>query len=72
MGLFDVVSTIVAEAGPDRSARRTPRSKGSYWCDDCGERIRDLDYGGEGVPTCPTCGEPMTFEGIPEGPGCAC
>lgn len=72
MGLLDAVSAIVADAGPDRDAGAEPRSEGSFWCDDCGERIRDVDYEGTGVPSCPSCGQPMTFDRTPEGPGCAC
>ncbi|MFB6082466.1 MAG: hypothetical protein ABEJ67_06560 [Halanaeroarchaeum sp.] len=72
MGLLDAVSAIVAESGPDRSPQEEPRSEGAYWCDDCGERIRDVDYDGDGVPDCPQCGQPMTFERRPDGPGCAC
>lgn len=79
MGLFDTVTDVLAE-----STRRAPGnagddgSEGSYWCDDCGVRVRDvdvdeegLDRDAEGVPTCSECGEPMRFERA-TGSGCAC
>lgn len=59
-GLFD---------GPETDA--TAESKGAYWCDDCGERILDLDTEEE-PPACPACGEEMRFERSPDSGGCAC
>ena len=59
-GLFD---------GPETDTRT--ESKGAYWCDDCGERILDLDTEEE-PPTCPTCGEEMRFERSPDSGGYAC
>ncbi len=49
-------------------------SKGAYWCDDCNERIRDVDVDveGEGPPSCPTCGDEMRFERAQGSTGCAC
>lgn len=47
-------------------------SKGAYWCDDCGERIRDVDVQGETPPACPECGDEMTFERAAASTGCAC
>lgn len=47
-------------------------SKGAYWCDDCNERIRDVDAEGEGPPSCPTCGDEMRFERAQGSTGCAC
>ncbi|QIO22199.1 hypothetical protein [Haloarcula sp. JP-L23] len=47
-------------------------SKGAYWCDDCNERIRDVDVEGEGTPNCPTCGDEMQFERSQGSTGCAC
>jgi len=63
--LFEA-STQSANRGPG-----TPVSKGAYWCDDCGERIRDVDAEVE-PPTCPSCGEEMTFERSPGTTSCAC
>lgn len=72
MGLLDTVSDIVADVGPDRDAPDEPQSEGSYWCDDCGVRIRDVDHDGEGAPTCPDCGAAMRFERRTDSAGCAC
>lgn len=47
-------------------------SKGAYWCDDCNERIRDVDLAGDESPSCPTCGDEMRFERSPSSTGCAC
>ncbi|MBX0321881.1 hypothetical protein EGH21_02430 [Halomicroarcula sp. F13] len=47
-------------------------SNGAYWCDDCDERIRDVDVEGEGPPDCPTCGDEMRFERSQGSTGCAC
>ncbi|WP_276271177.1 hypothetical protein [Haloarcula litorea] len=47
-------------------------SKGAYWCDDCGERVRDVDVEGEAPPDCPTCGDEMRFERSTGTTGCAC
>ncbi|WP_410767327.1 hypothetical protein [Haloferax sp. DFSO60] len=48
------------------------RSKGAYWCHDCGERIRDVEFEGDGVPSCSVCGDEMEFERSPDSAGCAC
>ncbi|WP_254273678.1 hypothetical protein [Haloarcula marina] len=47
-------------------------SKGAYWCDDCGERIRDIEVEGEEAPECPSCGDEMRFERSATSTGCAC
>jgi Zn finger protein HypA/HybF involved in hydrogenase expression len=47
-------------------------SKGAYWCDDCGERIRDVDVASEEAPNCPSCGDEMRFERSQTSTGCAC
>ena len=47
-------------------------SAGAYWCDDCSERIRDVDVEGEAPPSCPTCDEEMRFERSQGSTGCAC
>lgn len=86
MGIIDTVTEAFAA-----STKRTPGnagddgSEGSYWCDDCGVRVRDvavddegldldgegLDLDGEGTPRCPDCGGPMRVERA-SGTGCAC
>lgn len=57
---------------PNRGEDVTTESKGAYWCDDCDERIRDVDVEGEGPPACPTCGDEMRFERSSTATGCAC
>lgn len=47
-------------------------SKGAYWCDDCDERIREVDVESEESPNCPTCGDEMRFERSHSSTGCAC
>ena len=47
-------------------------SEGAYWCDDCGERIRDVDVEREQTPECPSCGDEMRFERSQGSTGCAC
>jgi len=79
MGIFDTVTNMMAS-----STQRAPEtagddgSEGSYWCDDCGVRVRDvevdaegLDRDADGVPVCPDCGDSMRFERA-SGSGCAC
>ena len=66
MGLLDTVKAAFGSPGNDRP---DDGSKGAYWCDDCGVRIRDVDIDGE--PTCPDCGEAMRFERS-TGRDCAC
>ena len=72
MGLLRTVSEIVDDLGPDQERPDEPRSKGSYWCTDCAVRIRDVEYDGDGTPSCPECGLPMTFERRPDSGSCAC
>lgn len=47
-------------------------SKGAYWCDDCNERLRDIDVKGADPPHCPSCGDEMRFERAQGSTGCAC
>jgi len=73
---MSVLSTVreVLEASSqsaNRGAGET-ESKGAYWCDDCGERIRDVDVQEEEPPSCPECGDEMTFERAAASTGCAC
>jgi len=65
MGLLDSI-TSAFESPTDRS---DDDSKGAYWCDDCDNRIRDVDI--EGEPNCPDCGGEMRFERS-TGRDCAC
>lgn len=71
MGLIDSVRD--AFDSPSPKGRPDDGSKGAYWCDECGVRIRDveLDTDLEGEITCPDCGEEMRFERSP-GRDCAC
>jgi DNA-directed RNA polymerase subunit RPC12/RpoP len=66
MSVIDAVRELFSGPGTDAS-----ESRGAYWCDDCGERILDLDTEEE-PPSCPTCGEEMRFERSPDSGGCAC
>lgn len=79
MGIFDTLTDVM-----EASTQRAPEtagddgSKGAYWCDDCGVRVRDVavdeegfDRDADGVPVCPDCGESMRFERA-TGSGCAC
>lgn len=67
MGIIDTVRE--AFASPSPKERPDDGSKGAYWCDDCGVRIRDVEL--EGEPVCPDCGEEMRFERS-AGRDCAC
>lgn len=65
------IVTSIKEALSGGSPSRTGgESGGSYWCDDCGERLPDADADAK-PPDCPDCGATMRFErASPE--GCAC
>lgn len=67
MGLLDSIKS--AFNSPSPTDRPDDGSKGAYWCDDCGVRIRDVDLDGEAV--CPDCGAEMRFERS-TGRDCAC
>ncbi|EMA34194.1 hypothetical protein [Haloarcula japonica] len=68
MSIIDSVKEALTSQ-PDAKARPDDGSKGAYWCDDCGVRIRDVEL--EGEPVCPDCGEEMRFERA-AGRDCAC
>lgn len=67
MGLLDSITD--AFSSPSPKSRPDDGSKGAYWCDDCGVRIRDVELDGE--PICPECGDSMRFERS-SGRSCAC
>ncbi len=67
MGLLDAVKA--AFESPSPTDRPADGSKGAYWCDDCDNRIRDVDI--EGEPVCPDCDAEMRFERS-TGRNCAC
>lgn len=68
MSIIDSVKEVLTPASETKS-QPTDGSKGSYWCDDCGVRIRDVEL--EGEPLCPDCGDEMRFERA-SGRDCAC
>lgn len=73
MSVIDTVRDILEAStqNPDRGEGRT-ESKGAYWCNDCDERILDVDVEGEAPPDCPQCGDEMAFERSAGSTGCAC
>ncbi|EMA20898.1 hypothetical protein [Haloarcula argentinensis] len=68
MSILDSVKEALTSQ-PETKSRPDDGSKGAYWCDDCGVRIRDVEP--EGEPVCPDCGEEMRFERA-AGRDCAC
>ena len=74
MSFFETVRDVLAAStqSANRGEDGTVESKGAYWCDDCGERVLDIDVDGETPPDCPGCGAAMTFERSPGTTGCAC
>ena len=58
-----------ALSSPSPKSQPDDGSKGAYWCDDCGVRVRDVDLSGE--PVCPDCGDELRFERS-TGRDCAC
>ncbi|KAA9399504.1 hypothetical protein Har1130_00160 [Haloarcula sp. CBA1130] len=68
MSILDSVKAALTSQ-PDAKSRPDDGSKGAYWCDDCGVRIRDVEL--EGEPVCPDCGDEMRFERA-AGRDCAC
>ncbi|GGK58080.1 MULTISPECIES: hypothetical protein [Haloarcula] len=68
MSILDSVKEALTSQ-PETKSRPDDGSKGAYWCDDCGVRIRDVEL--EGEPVCPDCGEEMRFERA-AGRDCAC
>lgn len=73
MSVLDTVKGILEASTQDPNrGGAVEESKGAYWCNDCGERVLDLDVEGETPPDCPSCGEAMTFERSAGSTGCAC
>lgn len=74
MSVLDTVKEMLEAStqSPNRGGGTEIESKGAYWCDDCGERVRDVDVEGEEPPDCPQCGDEMRFERSAASTGCAC
>lgn len=73
MGLLASIRSVLAAASETKPRdARTDQPVGSYWCDDCPERIPAADAEGPDPPSCPSCGETMTLERSPGTAGCAC
>jgi predicted amidophosphoribosyltransferase len=68
MSFIETVKDALTEQ-PAAKSQPDDGSKGAYWCDDCNNRIRDINL--EGEPVCPDCGEEMRFERA-TGRDCAC
>ena len=77
MGILDAIGDVLKGSTSRAPSERGDGSEGSYWCDDCGVRVRDVDVESEGLsveegtPCCPDCGSEMYFERA-SGTGCAC
>jgi predicted RNA-binding Zn-ribbon protein involved in translation (DUF1610 family) len=78
MGIVSTIEDALTGETEGSADESGPESKGAYWCDDCGVRIRDVDLDAEGVerddtdtPECPDCGDAMRFERS-HADGCAC
>jgi Zn finger protein HypA/HybF involved in hydrogenase expression len=74
MSMLGTLKEVLAASSQSTNRGETggEESKGAYWCDDCDQRILDLDVEGEAPPACPECGDEMTFERSPGSTGCAC
>jgi Zn finger protein HypA/HybF involved in hydrogenase expression len=73
MGVLQTLTDVLSSSSQSTNrGTGDETSKGAYWCDDCSERILDLDVEGDTPPDCPTCGDEMTFERSPGSTGCAC
>lgn len=70
VGLIDSVKRALESPSP--KGRPDDGSKGAYWCDDCDNRLRDVELDVEPKKAvCPDCGEEMRF-GRSSGRDCAC
>lgn len=74
MSVLGTVKEILeaSSQSANRGGEAESESKGAYWCNDCGVRVRDVDVEGEAPPSCPDCGDEMTFERAAASTGCAC
>ncbi|PSP77322.1 hypothetical protein BRC81_10100 [Halobacteriales archaeon QS_1_68_20] len=73
MSVLGTVKELLESTNPqERGGTATGSSKGAYWCDDCDRRIPDADHEGTTPPTCPDCGEEMTFERSVDSASCSC
>ena len=74
MSILSTVRDVLeaSSSSANRGDATQEMSKGAYWCDDCSERIRDLDVEGDEPPSCPSCGDEMRFERAQGSTGCAC
>lgn len=72
MGIINTVRDVLQAS--TQSANRgegTDDPVGSYWCDDCTERLPATEDDAE-PPACPACGETMRLDRSPGTTGCAC
>lgn len=74
MGIVNTVREVLQASSQttnrgDGDDQETPT--GSYWCDDCTERII-AEEADEQPPSCPSCGEDMRLDRSPGSTGCAC
>jgi DNA-directed RNA polymerase subunit RPC12/RpoP len=73
MGLLNTIAeTLEASSSTANRGEGANEATGAYWCHDCSERIPGTDAEDGDAPTCPTCGDEMTFERSPGSTGCAC
>jgi hypothetical protein len=82
MGMLTTVKEFLQASteSANRGDATGEQSQGTYWCHDCGERVRDVDVEGDATPgvagdsppDCPECGDEMDFERSPSSTGCAC
>lgn len=67
---MSIVSKVLSALSLESVNTSSPES-GGYWCHDCDCRIPASDVPDGESPSCPSCGEQMTFERSAP-PGCAC
>lgn len=72
MGVLNMIrETLRASTQSTNRGEGDERVTGSYWCEDCTERISAAESGTE-PPLCPSCGDEMTLDRSPGTTGCAC
>jgi len=73
MGLLSTIAdAFEATSSSANRGEGGGEATGAYWCHDCSERTPAADVDGADPPTCPSCGDRMTFERSPGSTGCAC